>query len=100
MEKTFNPSDTGLNHPLVIRGVSEKPREMPKESLIFVKKTYQAIMKSDGHWLLFYILKDENKQLSILYRNGKLMYGGETKLLSANLILEFGNKFFSTRAQI
>lgn len=83
MEKTFNPSETGLNHPLVIRGVSDKPREMPTNALIFVKKTYQALMVKDGNWNLFHILKDEDKQLSILYPNGRIVYGGETKLLSA-----------------
>jgi len=83
MEKKFNTSDTGLNHPLVIRGISGKPNKMPKDALIFVKKTYQALFVKDGHWLMFYILKDENKQLSILYPNGKIMYGSETTFLSA-----------------
>jgi hypothetical protein len=83
MEKIFNTNETGLNHPLVIRAISNKPKNMPKDALIFVKKTYQALLRNNGNWLMFYILKDNNKQLSILYPNGNISYGGETKLLPA-----------------
>lgn len=81
MTKTFKTNETGLNFPLMIRSQNEKPNNMPNNFLL--KKTYQAILTKNGNWLLFYILKDDNNQLSILYPNGEIMYGGETTFLPA-----------------
>lgn len=81
MTKTFKTNETGLNFPLMIRSQNETPNNMPNNFLL--KKTYQAILTKNGNWLLFYILKDDNNQLSILYPNGEIMYGGETTFLPA-----------------
>ncbi len=83
MTKTFNTNETGLKYPLIIRGLkgnNDKPTGMPND--FEHKKTYEAIL-INGNYLMFHILKDENNQLSILYPNGEIMYGGETTFLPA-----------------